>query len=84
VSLLQLPQKTTIVNHRESRHSIEDWIVEKQRETDHGEHEDVEHLKKLCDFLRSRQGPPIREALLMDKRVHYLKGTSFLTARLSF
>jgi hypothetical protein len=37
-------------------------------------YEDVDHLKKLCDFLRSRQGPPIREALLMDKRVHYLKG----------
>ena len=33
-----------------------------------------EQLKKLCDFLRSRNGPPIREALLMEKRVHYLKG----------
>jgi hypothetical protein len=39
-------------------------------------YEDAENLKKLCDFLRSRQGPPVREALLMEKRVHYLKGTS--------
>lgn len=37
-------------------------------------YEDAENLKKLCDFLRSRQGPPVREALLMEKRVHYLKG----------
>jgi hypothetical protein len=34
-----------------------------------------EQLKKLCDFLRSRNGPAVREALLMEKRVHYLKGT---------
>jgi hypothetical protein len=32
------------------------------------------NLKKLCDFLRSRQGPPLREAVLMDQRVYYLKG----------
>jgi translocation protein SEC62 len=38
-------------------------------------YEDEEHLKKLCDFLHSRQGPAVREALLMEKRVHYLKGT---------
>jgi hypothetical protein len=38
-------------------------------------YDDIENLKKLCDFLRSGQGPPIREALLMEKRVHYLKGT---------
>lgn len=37
-----------------------------------------EQLKKLCDFLRSRNGPPVREALLMEKRVHYLKGTPTL------
>lgn len=37
-------------------------------------YDDPENLKKLCDFLRSRQGPAIREALLMEKRVHYLKG----------
>lgn len=37
-------------------------------------YEDVENLKKLCNFLRSREGPPVREALLMEKRVHYLKG----------
>jgi hypothetical protein len=39
-------------------------------------YEEPEHLKKLCDFLRSRHGLPVREALLMEKRVHYLKGTS--------
>jgi hypothetical protein len=33
-----------------------------------------ENLKKLCNFLRSRDGPPVREALLMEKRVYYLKG----------
>lgn len=37
-------------------------------------YEDAENLKKLCDFLRGRHGLPVREALLMDKRVHYLKG----------
>ena len=37
-------------------------------------YDDEENLKKLCDFLRSRDGPPVREALLMEKRVHYLKG----------
>ncbi len=37
-------------------------------------YEDVENLKKLCDFIRSRQGPNPREALLMEKRVHYVKG----------
>lgn len=39
-----------------------------------GFYEDIENLKRLCDFLRSNQGPPVREALLMDKRVLYLKG----------
>jgi hypothetical protein len=38
-------------------------------------YDDEENLKKLCDFLRSSEGPPVREALLMEKRVHYLKGT---------
>jgi len=38
-------------------------------------YDDIEHQKKLCDFLRSKQGPPVREALLMEKRVHYMKGT---------
>jgi hypothetical protein len=37
-------------------------------------YEEEENLQKLCNFLRSNEGPPIREALLMDKRVHYLKG----------
>jgi hypothetical protein len=38
-------------------------------------YDEEENLRKLCDFLRSSEGPPVREALLMDKRVHYLKGT---------
>jgi hypothetical protein len=29
-------------------------------------YDDIENLKKLYDFLRSGQGPPIREALLME------------------
>jgi hypothetical protein len=37
-------------------------------------YENQDQLKKLCDFLRSQHGPPVREALLMEKRVHYLKG----------
>lgn len=37
-------------------------------------YEEEENLQKLCNFLRSNEGPPVREALLMDKRVHYLKG----------
>ena len=37
-------------------------------------YDDEDHLKKLCDFLRSKEGPPVREAVLMEKRVHYLKG----------
>eukprot|EP00568_Trieres_chinensis_P005405 CAMPEP_0183309124 /NCGR_PEP_ID=MMETSP0160_2-20130417/24016_1 /TAXON_ID=2839 ORGANISM="Odontella Sinensis, Strain Grunow 1884" /NCGR_SAMPLE_ID=MMETSP0160_2 /ASSEMBLY_ACC=CAM_ASM_000250 /LENGTH=328 /DNA_ID=CAMNT_0025473091 /DNA_START=200 /DNA_END=1186 /DNA_ORIENTATION=- len=37
-------------------------------------YEDEDNLKKLCDFLRSKEGPSVREAIEMDKRVHYLKG----------
>lgn len=37
-------------------------------------YDEEDNQKKLCDFLRSREGPGIREALLMEKRVHYLKG----------
>jgi hypothetical protein len=37
-------------------------------------YENEENLLKLCDFLRTREGPPVREALLMEKRVLYLKG----------
>jgi hypothetical protein len=36
--------------------------------------DNVETLKKLCNFLRTTDGPTVREALLMDKRVLYLKG----------
>ena len=37
-------------------------------------YEDEKHLTKLCDFLRSSEGPPVREAVEMDKRVYYIKG----------
>ncbi len=37
-------------------------------------YEDEENLKKLCNFLRSNEGVPVREAIEMDKRVYYLKG----------
>jgi hypothetical protein len=47
---------------------------EESKEAESSFYDDPENLKKLCDFLRSRQGPAIREALLMEKRVHYLKG----------
>jgi len=40
----------------------------------HSIYEQEENLQKLCNFLRSSEGPPVREALLMDKRVLYLKG----------
>jgi len=39
-------------------------------------YEDEDNLKKLCDFLRGKEGPAVREAIEMDKRVHYLKGES--------
>mmetsp|Transcript_23274 Transcript_23274/g.64893 ORF Transcript_23274/g.64893 Transcript_23274/m.64893 type:complete len:331 (-) Transcript_23274:1988-2980(-) len=45
-------------------------------------YDDDSNLKKLCDFLRSKDGPAVREALLMEKRVHYMKGeklVNFLT-----
>ena len=37
-------------------------------------YEDEKHLMNLCDFLRSSEGPPVREAIEMDKRVYYIKG----------
>jgi hypothetical protein len=48
---------------------------EKEEETKPSFYDDEENIKKLSNFLRSREGPPVREALLMEKRVHYLKGT---------
>ena len=39
-------------------------------------YENEENLKKLCDFLRGKEGPAVREAIEMDKRVYYLKGES--------
>ena len=46
-------------------------------------YEDVENLKKLCNFLRTKEGPAIREALLMEKRVHYLKGRLRLNCKVT-
>jgi hypothetical protein len=37
-------------------------------------YEEVPNLQKLCNFLRSNEGPAVREAIEMDKRVYYLKG----------
>jgi len=37
-------------------------------------YEDEKNLQKLCNFLRSNDGPAVREAIEMDKRVYYLKG----------
>mmetsp|Transcript_31169 Transcript_31169/g.47162 ORF Transcript_31169/g.47162 Transcript_31169/m.47162 type:complete len:326 (+) Transcript_31169:63-1040(+) len=37
-------------------------------------YEEDENLKKLCNFLRSAEGPAVREAIEMEKRVYYLKG----------
>ena len=43
--------------------------------------ENEENLKKLCDFLRSQDGAAVREAVeeRIEKRVHYIKGTSLTT-----
>jgi translocation protein SEC62 len=35
---------------------------------------DETNLKKLCNFLRGNDGPAVREAIEMEKRVYYLKG----------
>lgn len=37
-------------------------------------YEDQKNLNKLCNFLRSADGPAVREAIMMDKRVYYIKG----------
>jgi hypothetical protein len=37
-------------------------------------YEEEENLTKLCNFLRSKHGPPVRNAVMMDKRVLFLKG----------
>ena len=49
-------------------------MATKENDKEPSFYDDEDHLKKLCDFLRSRDGPAVREALLMEKRVHYLKG----------
>ena len=47
-------------------------------------YENEENLKKLCDFLRGKEGPAVREAIEMDKRVYYLKGKSSPTYMCTF
>lgn len=47
-------------------------MASKEEETSF--YDEVENLKKLCNFLRSTEGPPVREAVEMDKRVYYIKG----------
>jgi len=46
----------------------------KEEEEELSFYEEEENLKQLCNFLRSDMGPPVREAIEMDKRVYYLKG----------
>ncbi len=41
-------------------------------------YEDEKNLNKLCNFLRSTEGPAVREAVMMDKRVYYIKGKEML------
>ena len=41
-------------------------------------YEDEKNLNKLCNFLRSAEGPAVREAVMMDKRVYYIKGKEVL------
>ena len=41
-------------------------------------YEDEKNLNKLCNFLRSAEGPAVREAVMMDKRVYYIKGKEML------
>ena len=41
--------------------------------------DDIENINKLCDFLRSQDGPAVREAVeeRIEKRVLYIKGTVY-------
>jgi len=41
-------------------------------------YKDEKNLKILCNFLRSEDGPAVRDAIMMDKRVHYFKGMRLL------
>lgn len=41
-------------------------------------YEDQKNLNKLCNFLRSSDGPAVREAIMMDKRVYYIKGEKYM------
>lgn len=42
-------------------------------------YDDIANLKKLCNFLRGPDGPKVREAVEMDKRVLYLKGEKLVS-----
>lgn len=49
---------------------------DKKKSTTVSFYEKEENLNKLCDFLRSKNGPPVREAIetKTEKRCYYLKG----------
>jgi len=49
-------------------------VSEQSNGESEGFYENEIHLRKLCNFLRSPEGPSVREAIEMDKRVYYLKG----------
>jgi hypothetical protein len=68
-----LEEDDDIAKHRTM--ATDNGTAAKAEEKPKSFYDDTANLNKLCDFLRSGQGPPIREALLMEKRVHYLKGT---------
>jgi hypothetical protein len=72
-------ESNTEATSKDTSHSNTNGTAAANAATTTSFYEEPEHLKKLCDFLRSRHGLPVREALLMEKRVHYLKGTSVHT-----
>lgn len=41
--------------------------------------ENKEQLRKLCIFLRSREGPAVREASMVEVRVYFLKGEELVS-----
>jgi len=49
-------------------------VKEEKGNEELGFYEEDKNLITLCNFLRSDNGPSVREAIEMDKRVQYLKG----------
>ena len=48
-------------------------VKEEKGNEELGFYEEDKNLITLCNFLRSDNGPSVREAIEMDKRVQYLK-----------